>query len=778
MRYIFKDLIEKENTVKYLTILIWCLSCLTACSSNEGTSSTEGECPKVSSRCRGGTAQRCEAGVWRDWDDCAFRELACVMVEGEALCEAPAGSDGDGDNDGDSDGDTDADGDGDSDGDSDGDTDADTDTDTGEGVEPELVFTQDAVLEYHITMSEADYEQIEEYGDEEVYVPAALRITGGDIDEAYTEVGFRHKGAWSLHHCYEEGYRSYEEECAKISYKVKFSEYDPDGRFHGYKRINLHAMAGDSTKVREQLAYDMFNAFGVIAPRTAYANLFINGERIGLFAQVEQIDGRFTAFHFPHDKDGNLYKERWPKPGMDDEHYLDGLRTNDNPEDNPDVSDMHAFGEAVDGCTEETFVETMAGWVDLDNLLRYMAVDRAAKNWDGIVTFYHWTTPHNFYWYHEAAPGGIFHLVPWDLDNTFWEFDPYMHPEQWVTVDPIPDWNVLPLHCDPRPLWEPDGDTTAVAPGCDKLISLLAITSWDRFAELGEELLDGPLDRDVMAEKVAGWVARIDASVAADPFIDYDEWRAELETFDDILDRAIADFTAHLTEGYRVEEPIPLIPEPSDEELTAEMDESGLMVDIINNYEFTGGAADTAPAGTEAASEETTETTIEWNTDDPVYGAADLRFGFEFHRIAGAWDEWANLFVYSDEWREFDLTGYEEISVTLKADRERTVRVSVLSPVYEEVYGGVWPEFSVTLAVSETPRIFKVDLDALTYPDWARDNWEAGAGWTVSDEEARASVLARWFGLMFVPAATTDAEGEMLDDVEAGFLQIDNIYFR
>jgi hypothetical protein len=241
---------------------------------------------------------------------------------------------------------------------------------------------------------------------------------------------------------------------------------------------------------------------------------------------------------------GLSQKEVWPKPGLDDEHYLGALRTNDHPEDPPGVSDMQAFARAVDGCTEETFVEVMADGVDLDNLLRYMAVDRAAKNWDGIVTFYHWTRPHNFYWYHEAKPGGIFHLIPWDLDNTFWEFDPVMHPEQWVTADPVPEWNI----------------------------------------------------------------------------------------------------------------------------------------------------------------------------DNPISGTADLKYNFEFTRVEGAWNEWTNLYVYTEAEQAFDLSAYTEISIAMKADTDRSVRVRALSPVYEEAFGGAWSEFGTDIRVTDTPTVYKIRLAGLTYP--------------------------------------------------------------
>jgi spore coat protein H len=747
------------------------------CGSEDGN--TDKACESGASRCSDETLQRCEDGAWRDWDDCDVLGGACVTKEGEASCSFSSkqtDTDSDPSSDGDTDADTDADTDTDTDADSDGDTDADTDTDanTDEGPHPETVFNQNELLEYHITMAEADRLQIEEFGDEEVYVPAALQIVGGEIDETFEEVGFRHKGAWSLHHCYEEGYRDYEDECAKISYKVKFNEFADDARFFGYKRINLHAMSNEHTKVRERLAYGLYNAFGVIAPQTAYAELYINEELMGLFLQVEQIDGRFTAFHFPHDKDGNLYKEVWPKPGLSDDHFLSALRTNDNPEDNPDVSDMQEFGEAIDGCTEETFADVMSDWMDLDNILRYMTVDRAIKNWDGVVSFYSTYTSHNFYWYHEAESGGIFHLVPWDMDNALPDFDPYMHPQEWLETLPIPDWNVSPLSCNPVPVWNPESTTGVVPPGCDKFFNLLAATSWDAFTSLGEALLEGPLDKESMADKVTAWAAEIDDAAAADPFIDHEAWQEEIDHFlETTLDRSILDFTHHLTEGYRIQEQ-----GPAPQALDDPIPESGLLIGQVNNYEFSDSPGNVASIGVTSVSDENTVAGATWNTADPVSGTADLRYDFEFNRTPGEWNEWTNITVGTDGDEAVDISSLYELVLTMRADSPRSVHVRIQSPVFGELFGGAWSGFGGYVTVTEEPTEFSLVLEHMRYADWARDAWEEESGWRTSDYVALRDVLQNCSGIILAPSATTDDAGELISAVETGFLQLDNIYFR
>ena len=49
------------------------------------------------------------------------------------------------------------------------------------------------------------------------------------------------------------------------------------------------------------LAYGLYREQGLPAPRSTWALLKVNGEDLGLFSMVEQIDGRFTAENFAGD---------------------------------------------------------------------------------------------------------------------------------------------------------------------------------------------------------------------------------------------------------------------------------------------------------------------------------------------------------------------------------------------------------------------------------------------------------------------------------------------
>ncbi len=418
----------------------------------------------------------------------------------------------------------------------------------------EAVFDPDTLLEYRVTMDPALYEDLKANGNDEVYRTAALEVRGGDVAVDFDAVGLRYKGDYSLNHCWNDygGVRSYSGECQKLSFKLKFNELDPEARLFGLKRLNLNSMSYDDTKLRERLSYALFNDFGVNTARTTYARLIINDEPPLLVLAVEAIDGRYTECRYPEAGDGDLFKELWPRPGMAEAAVLEALRTNDDPDDDPDAGAFVAFGDAVGAATEDTFVDAMAGFIDREEVLRYMAVDRAIKNWDGFTAFYWAERSHNFYWYHDEV-SGRFDLIPWDLDQTLWDHDPYMDPLYLHAERQVPNWNVKPLSCDPITVWESGGEVTVIPSGCDPFINLLAATSWDEFAVLGAELLAGPFAFETMDAQVTAWAAQIAAAVDEDPTLNLQAWESQVEYLHGVLQQDVEDFRAHLEEGYVVE---------------------------------------------------------------------------------------------------------------------------------------------------------------------------------------------------------------------------------
>jgi spore coat protein CotH len=424
--------------------------------------------------------------------------------------------------------------------------------------ERSFVFDQTKVREYRFTIGQNDLNQLNTYGYREEFVPADLSFK----DSSIGRVGVRYKGSgYTLPRCFfpngDTTRGSPNKTCVKISYKIKFSEYDKDKRFYSMKKLNLHAFAADNSKMHEMLAYGLFRDVGIPAPRTSYAKVYVNGNYMGLFLAVEEIDGRFTKSRWPNDGDikhgdGNLYKEVWPYK-TDANYYKNGLETNEKPEDNPDVSKMVAFYNAIANSNEGNVKQNLSQWMDFDYFLWYMAVDVAVKNWDGARTWYSDRNMsqydnHNFYFYEEenAGAGGKFWLVPWDMDQTFWETDNYY--EGWGNI--LPQWNNTQANC---------GTPYNVsqnyfrAPSCDKLTGLMASAFGGRYGQLGRKFLDNHFKSDKLTAKMNTYRELIAGPMSqGDP--SYGDWEGsgwqnlpQLKGY--MQDKIIGAFSTHINQA-------------------------------------------------------------------------------------------------------------------------------------------------------------------------------------------------------------------------------------
>lgn len=388
------------------------------------------------------------------------------------------------------------------------------------GDEADFVFDDSVIRTYELTVDEADWEWLNNNQRLEEYRPAALLFEG----EEYPDVAVRYKGFMgALGMCFD---RQGNLTCKKLSLKLKFSEYDDAGRFYGLKRLNFHSMESDLSKMRDTLAYGLFRQAGVFAPRVSYAKLVVNGEMLGLFALVEQIDGQFTRSRFPDGGGGNLYKEIWPVHS-EPISYVRRLKT--NREEDPSVDKIIRFAQALEQATDETFPSVLEAWTDTDMLMNYLAVDRLIDNWDGILAWYcvgEYCFNHNYYWYEDSERDRVW-LIPWDLDNTF------SVPSLMRDVYQMPDWDEIEKGCEPLPVFL---GIQGRPPACDDLIGRFSGLMWDPYVEKTRELLDGPFQIDVLHERIDRLAERLAPAIAEDPNgPTVAEWEAAVERLKEIV---------------------------------------------------------------------------------------------------------------------------------------------------------------------------------------------------------------------------------------------------
>lgn len=586
------------------------------------------------------------------------------------------------------------------------------------------IFNASEVPVFSVTFAEGKWEQLQEDALLEEYVEAELNYADKDIGS----IGVRFKGAYgSLVLCFD---AQGNQICPKLSMKLKFDETDPAKRFYGMKRINFHAMVRDPSKLHDKISYQLFREMGVIAPRSSWARLEVNGESLGLFALVEEIDGRFTEDRWPDDGDGNLYKEAWPLTSSS-EHYANALETN---EETATHETYVSFFEELSQASAADLPATLDNWMDRDQLYKYMAVSDAIGNWDGVTAWYCSGSAcgnHNYFMYQHALEDR-FTLIPWDLDSTLSPSTPFDH---------IPHWTD-PGDCDTR--YVVFGSTEARSAGCDPLFQALAADR-TRYEDAIDELLQGLFQADDLRVQIDEHVALISDEIANDPTLNGTlPWLSAVERLKSDLDLLVEKIST-------IRDGDPVVPQRLDPAVITDFEDASRL-QIATGVTSYSNTASSASFGL--------------NLLDPLAGTRDVRFDFTY-RDEGttAWGQWA-VFRLSLLETSQDLSSLTGVRFLIRGDAGRVVRVDLDSGAYSDGDSGAKFGWEITLdeAGSEVSLKF---LDS-AYPVWATPN---------ADE--LVEVLAACLGLAFTPAPRgRDGTGFLGAGVEdSGFVIVDDVEF-
>ncbi|MDX6636464.1 MAG: hypothetical protein QOF06_2667 [Solirubrobacterales bacterium] len=198
----------------------------------------------------------------------------------------------------------------------------------------------------------------------------------------------------------------------KAAFKLKFKKADA---FLGLRKMTLNNMVQDESMAHEALTYLAFGALEAPAARSGYAYLRLNGEDIGLYANVESVDKvalekRFGTFEDPQ----HLYEGE----SGDDvvEGGADGFEVDEgDEEDRTDLEDLIA---AVNGSADEPFSARVAAVADLDEMARMWAIERYIAHWDGYAGHAQpFERPNNYYLFSDTS--GRFQMLPWGTDQTW-----------------------------------------------------------------------------------------------------------------------------------------------------------------------------------------------------------------------------------------------------------------------------------------------------------------------------------------------------------------------
>ena len=320
------------------------------------------------------------------------------------------------------------------------------------------LFDTSSILTVNILMDDADWNDLLTNATAEEYYQCDVEIGG----TTFYRVAIRPKGNTSLTSI------ASDPTTDRYSFKLEFDHYVDGQTCFGLDKLILNNNYADATNMKEALIYDMYQYLGADASLYNYAKLSVNGEYWGVYLALEAVEDSFLLRNYGV-QDGELYKpdsmniggggepggdfkaddmdfENMTPPDMDREDAPQPPDSSgERPAENFDFPDgkggfsmggggadlnytddeLDSYETIWDGeITDTTKADhkrvvtalknisegnDLEDYMDVDNLLRYMAVHIFSVNEDSLSG----SMAHNYYLY-EA--GGKLNLIPWDYN--------------------------------------------------------------------------------------------------------------------------------------------------------------------------------------------------------------------------------------------------------------------------------------------------------------------------------------------------------------------------
>ena len=293
-----------------------------------------------------------------------------------------------------------------------------------------LVMAQDfydinTINTIELTFEETNWDQLLDNlyaaGEEERLVGSAI-LNGVQFDS----VGVRYKGN-----------SSYSSQNVKNPLNIKLDYIIDDQTYEGYGTLKLANGYNDPSFVRETLSYEIAANYMPIS-KANYANVYINGNLIGLYTSVQSVDKYFKNTQFTTNNDirfkGELFDDGAPQSitvwgyfGPDSTSYTDYYELKSDTGWDELIEFLNVFNNNPN---------EMGNYLNVDNHLWMLAFDNLIVNLDAPINF-----GHNYYLFQDEAD--LFNPIIWDLNESFGVFSmllgggPPLNTYQKQTLDPL-----------------------------------------------------------------------------------------------------------------------------------------------------------------------------------------------------------------------------------------------------------------------------------------------------------------------------------------------------
>jgi hypothetical protein len=248
-----------------------------------------------------------------------------------------------------------------------------------------------------------DWEQeLAAFNNSDVDVPAVATVDG----RIYRNVGVHFRGMSSFFMV---------PAGSKRSLNLTFDFVDEKQSLLGYRTLNLLNVNSDPTFVRSMLYSDIARSY-FPAPKANYLRVVINGESWGVYINAQQYNKDFVRDFFkteqgarwkvPGNPGGRGGMEYW---GDDPSAYKQAyeIRTKDDPKVWASLIQMF---KVLNETPPDQLEAALSPLLDIDGVLRFLAVDNALVNTDG-----YWTRASDYSIYQDVK--GRFHVIPHDMNE-------------------------------------------------------------------------------------------------------------------------------------------------------------------------------------------------------------------------------------------------------------------------------------------------------------------------------------------------------------------------
>ncbi|MCB0448318.1 MAG: CotH kinase family protein [Gelidibacter sp.] len=240
------------------------------------------------------------------------------------------------------------------------------------------------------------------------YIEAQSVTINGTV---FNSVGVKYKGN-----------SSYNANYTKNPWHIELDTY-VDQNYQGYTDIKLSNVIFDPSFVREALSYTILRQY-MHAPEANYANVYVNGNLIGLYTNVESISKKFVSNHFG--SNDNAFFDCSPPDGAGPQSTnlpnLAYLGTNSaSYESAYDMKSDEGWDDLINltsvlSTTTSANTANIEAVLDVDRALWMLAFDNVMVNIDSYIGQF----KQNYYLYKDD--NGRFNPIVWDLNMSFGVF--------------------------------------------------------------------------------------------------------------------------------------------------------------------------------------------------------------------------------------------------------------------------------------------------------------------------------------------------------------------